>query len=220
MMSVPGAALDKGTAFVKELGEQAATVARAFREKKVRQEFLSSAVTLTGTSRLQIATHQEHEIFQRKESDSVMWGLISLPEIVVQADVPVEYTYYLDFNGPWEFVQADGLVTVFPPPIAANTPAPDISKLTFHTLDGHVWQDDKAVRDRLQSSLSTALRQRATEHIALVRETARRQLEEFVSKWLADSFSDGHAIRVKVVFPDEHSARVEEPPKPLGNKAE
>lgn len=220
LTSLPGVTLDKGAAIVKELGQQAATVARAFREQTIRQEFLSSSVTLTGTSRLQVATLQEHETFRRKESDSVMWGLIALPQIVVQADVPVEYSYYLDFNGPWEFAQEGGIITVFPPPLTASTPAPDISRLTFYTLEGRVWQDDRAVRERLQGSLSAALRERAGEHLALVREIGRRQLEEFVAKWLADSFSDGRAFRVKVVFPDERSARVEEPPKLLNKKPE
>src|SRR5437016_3014676 len=58
--STPSAALDKGVTLVKELGHQAATVAGAFQGRSVRQEFLSSAVTLTGTSRLQVATLQEH----------------------------------------------------------------------------------------------------------------------------------------------------------------
>ena len=92
-------------------------------------------------------------------------------------------------------------------------PAPDISKLTFYTLEGHVWQDDKAVRDRLQGSLSTALQERAVEHVALVREIGRRQLEQFVTKWMADSFSDGGTFHVKVIFPDEHSASAEAAPQ-------
>jgi len=209
---VPAATLNQGAAIVQEFGKQAATVARAFREQTVREEFLSSSVKLTGTSRLQVATLQENETFRRKESDSVMWGLIALPEIVVQADMPVEYTYYFDFNGPWEFKQEDKTVTVFPPPIVPNTPAADVSKLTFYTLEGHVWQDDKAVRQRLQDELSKALRDRAEEHVKLVREIGRRQLEEFVSKWMADSFSDGHDFHVKVVFPDERLAGSEKAP--------
>jgi hypothetical protein len=208
MTFIPGAALDKGTAFVKEIGQQASTVARAFHEQTVRQEFLSSAVTLAGTSRLQVATLQEHETFRRKEANSLAWGLISLPGIVVQADLPAEYGYYLDFTAPWEFTQKDDVVTAYPPQIEPNTPAPDISKLTFYTLEGHIWQDDKAVRDRLQSTLTAALRARAAEHIPLVREIARRQVQSFVEKWMADSFSDGRKFQVKVVFPDERPAPV------------
>ena len=208
---LPAAMLDKGVGLMKEAGRQAISVARAFREHNVRKEFLSSSVTLTGTSRLQVATLDEHETFRRKESDSLMWGLIALPGTVVQADVPVQYTYYLDFHGSWEFQQENESVAVFPPPITPNRPAPDVSKLVFYTLEGHVWQDDKAVRDRLQSSLSASLRERALEHVALVREIARRQIEEFVGKWMADSFSDGKSFHVKVVFPDERTNPLEGP---------
>lgn len=201
--SLPGAGITKGLTVVKELGHEAATVVSAFRQQNIRQQFLSSAVTLEGTTRLQVATLKEDETFRRKEQDSIAWGWISLPQIVVQADVPVEYSYYLDFNGAWEFTRENDLVLVHAPPIRANAPAPDVSKLTFYTLGGHIWQDDKAVRERLQGSMSSALRDRAMEHVTLVREIARRQTERFVEKWMADTFSDGHAFKVKVVFPDE-----------------
>ena len=215
ILSTSATALDKGVAVAREIGEQAATVARAFRERTVRQEFLSTAASLTETTRLQVATLQEHETFRRKESDSLVWGIISLPSIVVQADVPVEYGYYLDFNEPWEFAQTDGVVMAYPPSIQANTPAPDISKLTFYTLEGHIWQDDKPVKERLQESLSAALRNRAAEHVSLVRETARRQTQTFVERWLADSYTDGVRFQVKVVFPDERPAPVaaDKPPE-------
>lgn len=218
--NTPGAALDKGMTLAREVGRQAATVARAFHEQTVRQEFLSSAATLTGTSRLQIATLQEHETFRRKESDSIAWGVIALPSIVVQADLPVEYGYYLDFNGQWEFAQKDNVVTAYAPLIQPNTPAADISKLTFYTLEGHIWQDDKAVRDRLQGSLTTALHQRAVEHIPMVREMARRQVQTFVEKWLADSFSDGRDFQVKVAFPDERSRPLAEEQKRVPEPSE
>jgi len=204
--ALPGTALDKGAELVREAAHQMTSVAQAFRTRTVREEFLSSAVKLAGTSRLQVATLDERETFRRTESDSAMWGLIHLPDIVVQADVPVEYTYYLDFTAPWEFKQEDKTVTVFAPPLTPNAPAPDISQLTFYTLEGHVWQDDKAVRERLQANLSAALRGRAQEHTALVREIGRRQLEQFVGKWMADSFSDGRDFHVKVFFPDEKPA--------------
>lgn len=217
--SLPGKALDQGPAIVRELGQQAASVAHAFREQNIRQEFLSSAITLTGTNRLEVATLQEHETFRRKESDSLAWGLISLPNIVVQADVPVEYGYYLDFNSPWEFQQQDNVVTAYAPVISPNTPAADISKLSFYTLEGHKWQDDKSVRDRLQGTLTPALHERSVEHIPMVKEIARRQVQTFVQKWLADSFSDGHEFQVKVVFPDERPVQVE-PGQKTVSKAE
>ncbi len=207
--SLPGGAVDKGLAVLHEVSRDAATVASAFQRRNIHQEFLSSAVKLEGTNRLQVATLQENETFRRQEQDTIAWGWIALPPVVVQADVPVEYTYYLDFQAPWDFSRENTVITVRPPAIRANTPAADISKLAFYTLGGHVWQDDKSVRDRLQGSLSLSLRERATEHVPLVREMARRQTENFVRKWLGETYRDGRNYEVKISFPDETGAALE-----------
>ena len=203
LRDMPGAALDKGTEMIKTLGGEAARVARAFNEKTVREEFISHAAELAGTSRFQFATLKEGEIFQREEKGSTAWGLIALPKVVVEARAPVEYSYYLDFAGPWEFAREGPSLTVFAPPITANPPSLDVSALQFYTLEGSVWRNDGAVRERLKDTLTGALRKRAVTNAALVRETGRQRLAEFVEKWLAEKFSDGRDLRVKVVFPDE-----------------
>ena len=203
LRDVPGAALDKGTEMIRTLGGEAAKVARAFNEKTVREEFVSHAAELEGTSRFQFATLKEGEIFQRSESGSTGWGMIPLPTVVVEARAPVEYSYYVDFAGAWEFVREGPVLTVFAPPIAANPPALDVSALQFYTLEGSVWRNDGAVRERLKDTLSTALRKRAAKNAGLVREVGRQRLTEFVEKWLAEKFSDARGLRVKVVFPDE-----------------
>ena len=203
LRDMPGAALDKGAELVKTLGGEAAKVARAFNEQTVREEFISHAAELAGTSRFQFATLREGEIFQREESGSTAWGLIALPKVVVEARAPVEYSYWLDFAGPWEFTRTGQVLTVFPPAIAANPPALDVSALQFYTLEGSIWRNDGAVRERLKDTLTGALRKRADKNSGLVRETGRQRLAEFVEKWLAEKFSDGRDLRVKVVFPDE-----------------
>ena len=200
---MPGAALDKGTEMIKTLGIEAAKVARAFNEKTVREEFVSRATELAGTSRFQFATLKEEETFQREEAGSTGWGLIPLPKVVVGARAPVEYSYYLDFAGAWEFASEGAVLTVFAPPIAANPPAMDVSALQFYTTEGGIWRNDGAVRERLRETLSAVLRERAVKNTGLVREVGRQRLTQFVEKWLAEKFSDGRDLRVKVVFPDE-----------------
>ncbi len=203
MRDIPGAALDRGTEMIKTLGGEAAKVARAFNESTVRAEFISYSSELTGTSRFQFASLKEGEVFQRAESGSTAWGLVPLPKVVVEARAPVDYSYYLDFSGNWEFARTDSHLTVFAPPISANPPAVDISALQFYTIEGSIWRNDGAVRQRLKETLSAALQERAAGNIALVREIGRQRLAEFVERWLAEKFSDGKALRVKVVFPDE-----------------
>jgi hypothetical protein len=219
LAGMPGAALGQGTALIKEFGGQVATVARAFREGTVREEFLSHAAALTGTSRFQFATLHQGETFQRSEKDNIAWGLIALPKVVVQAQAPVEYTYYLDLQAPWEFRQEGKKITVLAPPISANTPALDVSALTFYTLEGSVWRDENAVRERLRESLTATLRKRARENERLVREIGRQKVAEFVEHWLGEKFGDGRDYQVKVIFPDEVPANPPEKSAPMPRPA-
>ena len=157
----------------------------------------------SGSLRLQVATLKQQETFRREEAGSTAWGLIQVPKVVVQAQAPVEYSYYLDLRGTWEFQQQDKKVTVYAPPLQANTPAMDVSALTFYTLAGSIWRDEGAVRERLQNSLMQSLWKRSQENVPLVREAARRQIAEFVETWLAEKFGDGRDYQVKVIFPEE-----------------
>jgi hypothetical protein len=210
---LPGAALSKGTELVKAAGIQARQVAQAFRTGTVRQEFFSHAAALSGTGRLQVATLKQREIFLREETGSIAWGLVPVPKIVVQAQAPVEYTYYVDFKQPWDFRQHEKEITVIPPPLTPNTPALDVSALTFYTLEGSIWRDEGAVRERLRETFTGSLARRARNNVSLVREVGRREIAEFVGKWLAEKFGDGRDYQVKVIFRDEL------PPEPAEKRA-
>jgi hypothetical protein len=203
LLHLPGKALGGTARILREGGQQLRSVAQAFSEGTIRTEFVSQAAELTGTSRFQFATLKQSESFKREESGTTAWGLIPLPKVVVQAVAPVEYTYFLDFEAPWEFVQEGNLVKVIAPPITPNTPALDVSALTFYTLEGSVWRDEQIVREKLRASLTAALATRARQNTRLVREVGRQRLTDFVQKWLAEKFSDGQQFQVKVIFPDE-----------------
>ncbi len=179
------------------------SVASAFSQGTVRTEFLSRATEIAGTSRFQFATLKQAESFKREETGKTAWGWIPLPKVVVQAQAPVEYSYHLDFDAPWEFQRDSDTIIVIPPPITAGTPAIDVSALSFYTLEGSLWRDDKAVRERLRESLTESLKQRAEDNVRLVREVGRQRLADFVTKWLGERFQDGPSFHVKVVFPDE-----------------
>ena len=213
LTGAPAAVLEKGRAMVKEIGGQAATVAQAFREGTIRQAFFSHAAEISGTTRLQVATLKQNETFQREEAGSAAWGLVPVPKVVVQAQAPVEYSYYLDFAAPWEFRQQDKTITVLAPPLQPNTPALDVSALTFYTLEGSIWRDEGAVRDRLRESLTGSLQKRARNSTTLVREVARRQVAEFVERWLTEKFGDARDYQVQVLFPEEAPVPMDKTPQ-------
>jgi hypothetical protein len=185
------------------------SVAGAFKQGTMRTEFLSRATEIAGTSRFEFATLKQAESFKREEQDSTAWGWIPLPKVVVLAQAPVEYSYHLDFDAPWEFQRDGDTVLVFPPPITPGTPALDVSALSFYTLQGSLWRDETAVKERLRGSLTEALARRAVDGTPLVREIGRQRLSEFVGKWLGDRFSDGRRFHVKIIFPDERTTQLE-----------
>jgi hypothetical protein len=181
--------------------ETMASVAAAFNRGTVRTSFVSYATTLTNSQRLQFATLKQMEVFTRTEEPSTAFGYVPLPDVVVEARAPVEYTYYLDLKSKWDFVLRNGVVYVYAPPIHANKPSVDVSALSYEVKKGHFRTAD--AMDNLKSSISSLVILRAKENVPLVRETARTETAAFVEQWLAKSFTDGKNYPVKVFFPGE-----------------
>jgi hypothetical protein len=200
-LAVPERVLRKTGAAIDKTGEALATIAAAFRQGSIRTSFVSYATTLTNSQRLQFATLRQMEIFTRTEEPSTAFGYVPLPDVVVEARAPVEYTYYLDLNARWDFRLHDGVLEVFAPPIRANKPALDVSALTYEVKKGH-FKTAEAL-DNLKSSISSLVILRAKDNIPLVRETGRHETEQFVERWLTRAFADGKQYPVKVYFPGE-----------------
>ncbi|MFO1499693.1 MAG: hypothetical protein U1G07_15090 [Verrucomicrobiota bacterium] len=78
------------------------------------------------------------EVFTRTEEPSTAFGYVPLPDVVVEARAPVEYTYYLDLKAKWEFVLSDGVLHAYAPAIRANKPAVDVSLSVMRSKRG-VW---------------------------------------------------------------------------------
>lgn len=186
---------------IEKTGRALADVASAFRQGTIRTEFTSYATTITNQQLLQFATLRQSETFTRSEENTTGFGYIPLPEVIVEARAPVEYTYHLDLNAPWNFVLRDNIIHVFPPPIRFNKPSIDASEITYQVKKGYLKTDEAT--ENLKKSLSSLAVLKARDNIPLVRETARRETSLFVENWLAKSFSDGRKFAVKVYFPGE-----------------
>ena len=186
---------------IDHLGGQLESVAAAFRRGTITTAFVHYATTLTNTLHLEVATLRQMEVFTRQEEASTGFGFIPLPDVVVEARAPVEYTYFLDLKGRWRMDVQDGFVRVAAPALEFNTPALDISSMTLEVRKG-VFKVAE-VQDKLRQSLTSLARRQAQENVPLVRENARRQVEAFVEGWLLRSFSDGRRYQVRAVFADE-----------------
>jgi hypothetical protein len=186
---------------IDHLGGQLESVAAAFRRGTITTAFVHYATTLTNTLHLEVATLRQMEVFTRQEEASTGFGFIPLPDVIVEARAPVEYTYFLDLKGRWRVDVKDGVVRVEVPALQFNTPALDVSSMTLEVRKG-VFKVAE-VQEKLRQSLSSLARRQAQENVPLVRENARRQVEAFVEGWLLQSFSDGPRYQVRAAFADE-----------------
>lgn len=198
VLAVPGQAVDAGRAVIGDLRDLAA----AFREGTVKTVFVNHAARLSGSNKLAVAELEQTEIYTRTESSSLLWGALQLPDVVVEARVPVEYVYYLDLSGVWEFELDGHRLLVRAPALEFNTPALDVSKLEYQVRASSLLRDEDAAIAALQAGLTELSRERAQEQIPLVRETARRHTEEFVRNWLAGAFDSPEIHAIEVEFAD------------------
>ncbi len=188
-----------GVEALRAVGE----LARAFKQGTVTTSFVSYATQVSATKRLQVATVSETELFERRDEMTILWGQFALPDVVVEARAPVEYTYFVDFDKPWAFALDGPFVRVSVPALEWNAPALDVSRLAFTVREGSLLRDEAAVAESLRLALTELCRRRAGERVALAREPARRSIEAFVETWLKDRFDDGKDYRARVVFGDE-----------------
>jgi hypothetical protein len=213
IIDVPGDIADSGREAVRDLEK----IAAAFHTGTVTTTFISYAAEVSGSNYLQFATLKQMEVFERKDSRATLWGQLELPDVVVQATAPVEYTYYLDLNGTWEMTLEDHSVVVLAPEIEFNTPSIDASAIRYEVREGSVFRDEDIVVGKLREGLMEMSRKRAHENIALIRELGRRKTAEFVQKWMTQTFSDGASYHVEVQFLDERRSperqRQIEPPR-------
>jgi len=198
---LPGDVADKTGKVIEKTGTALATVAAAFNRGTFTTSFVSTATTLSNHQHLQFATLKQTEIFTHHEEKSTAFGYVPLPEVVIEARAPVEYTYYVDLKAKWEMTLKDNTIHVFTPPIRVNKPAVDASAITYEVKKGYLKTDE--AQQNLKRSITSLVTLRAKDNVQLVRETGRKEIAEFVENWLARSFTDGKNYNVKVYFPGE-----------------
>jgi hypothetical protein len=181
-----------------------ADIASAFRTGTITTSFVSYATTLTNTQYLQFATLKQTELFARTEEMTTAFGYLPLPEVIVEARAPVEYTYYLDLKGKWQFILRDKVIYVLAPAIRFNKPSVDASAISYEVKRGYLKTAE--AQENLKKSITSLAALKAKENIGLVREAGRRQTAEFVEQWLMRSFTDGERYAVKVFFADEKAS--------------
>jgi len=205
---VPGTVLREGREALEDLRE----VAAAFRSGTITTTFRSYATEVTGTNSLQFAEVRQMEVFERRDEAAVLWGTLALPDVVVEARAPVEYTYYLDLDKEWTFRLEGKDVYVVAPPVEFNRPSVDVSALRYEVREQSLLRNEEIALGKLRSELTRLTMRRARQQLPLVRDTGRRSVEAFVETWLVQRFADGGEYRARVRFADEPPPASPRPP--------
>jgi hypothetical protein len=218
LRTLPADAVREGREVLGDLKQ----IASAFSSGTVVTSFLSYATEISGSSFFQFASVSQVEVFERTDSQTTMWGSLPLPDVVVRAQAPVTYTYYLDFDAKWELRLEGDTIYVVAPLIEHNRPAVDASGIRYEIKTGSVFRNEDEALERLRDGVSRMAETRANENMALVREMGRRKTARFVEQWLARGFSDAAAHRVVVRFADEEPSmpqiRESEPQAPAARE--
>ena len=202
----PGDFIDSAPEFIKEiLGTSAdglAALAEAVNTQTIKLDYTSTATTLAGTARLQVATISQVELFERHDS-SILWG-VPLPDVVVSARAPIEYTYYIDLTGALDFYLVDDRrLYAIVPLFEFNKPAVDASAIEYTVQKGSVIRNHDAAIEALKQTITEESYKRARENMQIARELARRQVEWFVQRFIGRTYGVDTDFWVTVVFRDE-----------------
>lgn len=179
---------------------------------QIKTEFLAYATEVKTVQKLQVAELNQVEVFERTSSLSLFWNQVKLPDVVVSITTPVHFVYTVDMTGPWEFLISGQTLEVHVPDLGYNPPAANLSATKFDIKQGSMFRDGQSVLNKLKSEITPFLDQRAEQNKALVQETARKSIKDFVTTWMNEKFTqDQKKLVVEVKFPHELAPVPESP---------
>lgn len=174
-----------------------------YSQAKLNASFTSYVHQVRGLKRLQLAEVNAIEILERTSEHSLFWDMVKLPDVVVQARIPVRYLYYVDLEDPFDIRIVGEEVQVSAPPLRGTAPAADISGMTYEVKKGSMLRNSHAAIEELRKTITPFLNESSATNRILVAEEARRQLEEIVRAWIITSPDVPSELKVRVTFADK-----------------
>lgn len=183
---------------VSELGQ-------GFSSEEKTVAFKSFVTQLRGVQKIQVAELSQQEILSEESRLKVLWNKLELPKVVVAVSVPVEYVFYVDLQKKWQIEFSENRLNVICPDLEYNTPAVDVSNLQIRYEEASLLRNEKKVADHILSKLSSYLDNRAKQNRPIVREQARKQVEQLIEAWWMQSSVSNESPDINIVFKDELS---------------
>src|SRR3989339_454791 len=179
---------------------KAQVIDQSFVKNEMQVKFFSQAVTMQGHQRFQFFSLKQIEVFEKKSMATIKWINLSLPDVVVGAIVPVTYTYFLELNDAWVLDFHKGILMVKVPKIHFNEPAVDVSHMDLMVTKGSIFRNEQVVLDHLKTSIMDYLKVRAQENISLIKDSGKKEIEEFILKWITTHYQFKDVLKIQIEF--------------------
>jgi hypothetical protein len=176
-------------------------LASALLSGSVKTEFREYCTEIHPDLSIQVATLKQVEQFTR--TDEATLASIPLPSVVVRVTAPVQYTYSVDLNAQWDFINRDNTLFVICPNPKVGPPAFDVSAMEWEVKKDSILRGSKQVQEDFKQVLMPLAQGRGKSHISTIRETARAQIATFIEQWVAHKYADSSNYRIKVLFASE-----------------
>lgn len=151
------------------------------------------------------------ELFSKTDTRTAAWGWFSLGTATSEIKVPATYRFHINLSELQHARVENRVLIVMAPVVRPTLPvAFDTAGMEKKSSGDWLRFDTADQLDVLEKNISPALESRAREHVLNIREQARKDMEEFVQKWIVETNPDyrKNIVAVKVVFPGENPASV------------
>jgi hypothetical protein len=151
------------------------------------------------------------EVFRKTDTKTAAWGWVSLGTATSEIKVPATYRFHINLSELQHGRIENRVLIVLAPVIHPTLPvAFDTAGMEKNASGDWLRFDAAEQLAVLEKNITPALEIRAQEHVLNIREQARKDMEEFVQKWIVESNPDYRKdiVAVKVVFPGENPTSV------------
>jgi hypothetical protein len=202
-----------GKSKIRDISEKASIAAGTFSSSQISQSFLSQlpARIEEGGNHLEVANFESVETFRSESQKRIAWDYVDLGTSVAEIRVPVTYRYHIQLEDDWQMTVHDNVCFVTAPKLRpTQPPAIHTHRMEKFTARGLLRFDSNEGISELTRSITPTVRMYAgdSQHIALVKDSARKGVARFVQKWLLDNgyWATNRVNRIIVAFPDEVAA--------------
>lgn len=155
--------------------------------EKLTVSFTSYVTSTKGLQRLELAESTAVENIERSSQFSFFWDFVKLPDLVVQARIPVRYLYYIDLTEPIHVSLIGQELYLTAPILRPGLPAADVSGISYEVKQGGLFRDTPKAFEDLRKMITPLLNENAQRRLPEIREQARTSLTALIKTWAAQN---------------------------------